>query len=395
VRTAISTTAPAPAGVLRTLRQLLSACREPMLGFWALYVFLFPVYVFGNGLPQPGDLLIFVMAPVALVSLPPRLSRAGVKPTRALLWFTAYVVLVDFAWAVLLDAYSLDAKVSPIFTPIFYLYNVFFFVIALALYDRYRERFLWVTLQTVLLTVVVQVAISIVYSRGGGTRGSVMFNNPNQLGYYATLTACILTLGRRAFGLSTFRATVGLLCCGYLGILSASKAALGSIAILVAIGMLNRPRTMILAALGAVALLSFGPVSDRLKLAQQRIQEDESAGFYEERGYDRIMAYPEYWVLGSGEGAYRRFREVSVIGAHELHSSAGTLFFCYGIVGLLLFARFVFQIVRFVSLRTTLVLVPAAAYGLTHQGLRFTLFWILLALALCFQQSTTPAPRPR
>ena len=80
-----------------------------------------------------------------------------------------------------------------------------------------------------------------------------------------------------------------------------------------------------------------------------------------------------------GEGYYERFRGLAT-GAHEIHSSLASIVFCYGIVGALLFFTFAFSVLRGASLRDTLTLVPAIAYGLSHQGLRFTLFWVLLAI---------------
>ena len=94
-------------------------------------------------------------------------------------------------------------------------------------------------------------------------------------------------------------------------------------------------------------------------------------------------------------------RETSVIGAHELHSSAGTIFFCYGIVGTVLFGVFSWRVIQRGRLRYVLMLLPASAYGLTHQGLRFTLLWVLLAMFIALKDyerrrvvAAPPARRP-
>ena len=39
------------------------------------------------------------------------------------------------------------------------------------------------------------------------------------------------------------------------------------------------------------------------------------------------------------------------------------------------------------GLQTAALLVPAAAYGLSHQGLRFTLLWVLLACVVAIKES--------
>ena len=61
--------------------------------------------------------------------------------------------------------------------------------------------------------------------------------------------------------------------------------------------------------------------------------------------------------------------------------------FCYGVIGSALFLAFLFQVLRVAQLRQILMIVPAAAYGLSHQGLRVTLLWIFLALFLVMGQA--------
>lgn len=369
-----------PRGLEQLLRETVRVCRDPSLLLWSLYILLFPVYIFKSGLPQPGDMLMLLLVPVVFLSGRNSLFRDAIGPTRWVLLFTGYVILVNLVWSVAQNAWSMNTKDGFMMTSTYYIYNVVFFLCALVLYTRYRERFLWLTLQVTLATVVLQVLISFVYSKGG-SRGSVLFNNPNQLGYYAVLSASILCLGRRKLGLGTLPATIGLLCSAYLALLSSSKAALGAVAILVAVGLLSNPRIIVVSVLGFMLLLvTSNRVTDAISAAQNRIETDESNSFFEERGYDRLMAHKEYWFFGAGEGGYRRFKETTVIGSHELHSSAGTIFFCYGIIGSILFIRFSWAVVRGGRFRHILILLPAAAYGLTHQGLRFTLLWVLLAL---------------
>jgi hypothetical protein len=58
------------------------------------------------------------------------------------------------------------------------------------------------------------------------------------------------------------------------------------------------------------------------------------------------------------------------------------MLFCYGFVGLGLFVWFVWASLRGVGLRIWLCLAAPFAYGFTHQSLRTTLFWVLIALAM-------------
>jgi hypothetical protein len=384
-----------PRGIQQFIVETMRVMRDPALFLWSLYILLFPVYIFKSGLPQPGDILMLLLVPVVLATGRNRLFRDAIRPTRALLLFTAYVLLVNLTWSIALDSYTLNSKDGFLITPSYYIYNAVFFLVALVLYTRYRERFLWLTLQLTLASVVLQVLISFVYSKGG-SRSAVLFNNPNQLGYFAILSASILCFGRRRLGLGTLPATIGMLAASYLALLSASKAALGATAILVIVGLVSNPRFIVVSALGFLLLMvSSDRVTEAITKARSRIDTDESASFFEERGYDRIVENKEYWFFGAGEGGYRRFKETSVIGAHELHSSAGTIFFCYGILGTLLFMAFAWRVIERGRARYVLMLLPAAAYGLTHQGLRFTLFWVLLAIFVALKDfERAPARQP-
>jgi hypothetical protein len=374
-----------PRGLQQFLVETRRVIRDPSLLLWSLYILLFPIYITESGLPQPGDWLILLMVPAVFGTGRNRLPGVAIPAMRALLLFTAYLCLVNITWAIALDTYSFAPKTGFLLTPLWYFYNALFFVVALVLYTRYRERFLWLTLQLTLASVVLQVLISLIYSRGG-IRPSVLFNNPNQLGYFAVLSASILALGRRQLGMGTVPATIGMVCCGYLALLSSSKAALGATAILVFMALFSKPRIIIISSLGFVLLLAVSnPVMETLRATQDRIEKDQSHDFFEERGYDRILNHKEYWLFGSGEGAYKRFKDTTVIGSHELHSSAGTIFFCYGIIGSFLFLLFCFRMVRGAPFRQLLLLLPAASFGITHQGLRFTLFWVLLAMFIALR----------
>jgi hypothetical protein len=240
---------------------------------------------------------------------------------------------------------------------------------------------------------VLQVAVSFVFSRGS-MRGEVLFNNPNQLGYYAMLSASILMMAHRRVGLTTVPLTVGMLAAAYLSLFSASRAALAGLVILLAIGFLSRLRSMLIAAVLAVPIIFSSPFDAAIERTQDRVANDDSLGFFEERGYDRISAHPEYLVMGAGEGGFKRFEDSTAIGSHEMHSAYGTILFSYGIVGCVLFIVLCVQLVRGAPLRLMLMLLPAASYSVTHQGLRFTLLWVLLAFPMLMQAGRARAARP-
>jgi hypothetical protein len=351
--------------------------RKPVMVVWALYVILIPFYLVRGGLPQPGDLLILPLVPMSLVGWNGRLPRDTLRAVRWLAWFTFWVVLVNLAWALILWSWGLS-----LLFPLYYVYNGLFFLSAIVLYQRFGDRFLRFTLYLTYATVLFQVAASFVMIGSHG-RSRLFFHNPNQLGYYALLAGCIIAVTHSRLRVPLVRSSIMLAACGYLALLSTSRSSVAGIALLVVLLTLSNPRVILLTALlGAALSIIETPATSSIETLQTRVTEDRYAGrsFFEERGYDRIYNNPIHVALGAGEGNPARFAETTMLGAAEIHSSIGTLIFSYGIVGCLLFAAFVRRLLRGVPFRTGLMLLPPAMYSMAHQGLRFTMLWVMLAL---------------
>jgi hypothetical protein len=105
-----------------------------------------------------------------------------------------------------------------------------------------------------------------------------------------------------------------------------------------------------------------------------------NASFFEERGYDRIWRNQKYLLLGAGEGGLSRFDDTAYVKNMEIHSSAGTILFSYGIVGSILFLVFTWRVIRRARVRMMITLLPPLLYTGAHQGLRFTMLWVVLAV---------------
>ena len=369
-------------GASQMLRLLV---RQPALAVWALYIAAAPFYLVHNGLPQPGDLLIIVLVPVALSGWNGQLRRSSVRVLRPLVFFTAWVCVVDLAWCLIIGNFTLD-----LLFPLYYTYNALIVLSAVVLHQRYGDDFVRATLYSVYAAVMFQVVASFVMRSGTG-RNTLFFYNPNQLGYYALLAACTIALTYRRVGFGAVRASIGITGCAYLAVISASRSAVAGIGLLAVLLVFSNVRVLIGATIIAAALaMAGGPVERATDSFQERIAEKSNTklDFWEQRGYDRIWNNKEYALLGAGEGANWRFKESTKIGIAEIHSSAGTLLFCYGIVGLILFGVFAWRLVQGAPLRSTLMFVPPGLYALAHQGLRFTSLWILIAAFIALKSSS-------
>jgi hypothetical protein len=357
--------------------------RRPALVTWAIYLLLIPLYIFPSGLPQPGDLIVLLVVPLALQRWNGRLGRDMRGTVRALIWFTLWVCAVDTAWMFLMGSFTVFGPDAFMLFPLYYIYNALIFLVALVLYRRHGDLFLRVTVFAIMTTVFAQVVSSIVLGAGGG-RGTLFFNNPNQLGYYALLAATLIALTQRRLQLRLLTSSLALVCCGVLAVMSASRAAAGGIAALLVFMLFSNPKILVAACLaGAAAVSGIGPIADAIEASQDRVlnrSAHSNASFFQERGYDRIWRNQQYLLLGAGEGGLSRFDDTAYVKNMEIHSSAGTILFSYGIVGALLFLVFTWRLIRSARARLVITLLPPLLYTGAHQGLRFTMLWVVLAV---------------
>ncbi|MDH3744186.1 MAG: hypothetical protein OES47_03680 [Acidobacteriota bacterium] len=366
-----------------TLKGLLEdLAQRPQLALLAGYLLLAPFYVLRSGLPQPADLLMVVL--IALTAFSPgyRFPRGSRGPRRALFLFILYVCAVNILWVLVTGNFSFGKKNTMLIYPVFYLYNGLVFAALVALYHCFRERLLASTIHLVAASVILQAVLATRFLSATTFRQELFFNNPNQLGYYVLLSATIVVIGSKYLKVNVWYQAIFFLGAIYLAMLSLSNAALISLGVLIVVAFSRRfvvLVTTLVLLFGAFQFSNVGPkLVDNVALRLGRIgtgKDDNLAG----RGYDRIAHHPTYLILGAGEGGLDRV-ESQFEG--ELHSTVGTLLFSYGVAGTFLFFSFLFSLI---GRRPTIYLyvAPVFLYGLTHQGLRFTHFWILWAFILC------------
>jgi hypothetical protein len=264
--------------------------------------------------------------------------------------------------------------------------------VSLILYRRHGDAFLRLTLWCLLISIGIQIVGSF-FTYYNKYRNPIFFNNPNQLGYYSVLAACMVALLQRKLKLGLLISAIGLLGCLFLALLSASRAAAGGAAVVLVVALVSNPK-IVLAAIPLIAGLVFaGPVARAIESTQQRVTVDQfpEYSFLEERGWGRIYDNPEYLLFGAGEGGTGRFRD-SIIGTHEIHSSAGMIIFSYGFVGTVLFLWFVARVLRGARLGASLMLAPIVAFTIAHHGLRDSMLWMVLAIFLTLKYQRDPLP---
>lgn len=344
------------------------------------------VYVLPPGMPQPADWLLILAIGASLAA-----SRASLpnEPVLylTLLLFVGWVILVNAVWFLTIgDAIFLRKSA-------FYLYNalVLVFVVSVGLRDHKRlMKAVWLA---ALVALLLQAAYLGFLWVGHRLRATGTFNNPNQMGYWALLmmTCMVVAKGRARLHLADLAALgAGL----YTVALSLSKAAsLAALLLLVLIALTRRrwsglamllvPAALVLAltvelAVGGLTervqdLRPVAALAKRLEGIGQ--QQDDSLGH---RGYARLFENPHYLAFGAGEGVFERLNPERRV--QEFHSSVGNILMSYGVVGLTLFAVLLAFVVSRASWTIQVFLLPILLYGVTHMGLRESLFWVFLGL---------------
>jgi hypothetical protein len=346
-------------------------------------------YIFPSGDPQPSDFILLLGFLVSLLvwgafpKEPPLYLALGL--------LLSWIILVNGFWFMMTGEFQFLKKTS------FYIYNsvVLAFVVFLGFHDFERlKKIIW-------WSCIVALCIQISYLElvpAGTKRAYGTFNNPNQLGYWSLLMMTCLVLVRERVRLGVV--DVLAICAGmYATMLSLSKAAIISSVLVLALAIagrgVRRPAGWLLGSVLAAGLalqLSTGKIAERiasldlvaavagdLSTLEEEGQEDIGT-----RGYQRLVRYPQYLFLGAGEGDFARFgtggRSERGERDREFHSSLGNLLLSYGIVGLMLFMALLVIVCAGAPWLSIFYLFPIMLFGLTHNGLRFSMFWVFLGL---------------
>jgi hypothetical protein len=232
-------------------------------------------------------------------------------------------------------------------------------------------------------TLVMLALLSIPFGhRAESGRLELFFINPNQLAYHVLLCASIVVMLAPRYNVPRLVLYGLLLCAFYIELRTYSRAGLLGIALLAAIQFTHRPTLITVLALPVLLIALYLDLraldTDLWERRFTTVQESTTEDYLTDRGVDRMLAHPEYLIAGAGEGYHLRFHHSKF----EIHSSAATLLFSYGIVGTALFLIFLRWLSGAAGWRLTLLMVPALSYSLFHQGLRARPFWLLLAAAL-------------
>lgn len=358
-----------------------------------MYIILKPYYLLPSGWPQIADFLV-VLEMVFLPFLPEaRYDPATRKLIYCMFVFGTYALLVDLGWSIALADRSMAIYGA------YYAFNCGLLLICLRVGTVHTQATLRVIAYAVVISAVIQGAMGYLGHNPAQYRQTASFNNPNQLGYWSLLCLCIFLCITLRVKLKWYIQFPAIICLCYSVALSLSKAAMISAALMLALHFARSPRliavAMVTALVGYLALEN-SSLTNNVEGRLENIGSQADDSLYS-RGYLRIIDYPQYEVIGAGEGGIYRFNDTAYSDERfEIHSTFATILFSYGIPGAVLFVMGIWQLYRASSIGYLLYLFPPFLYGLTHQGLRFSFLWLLFSVIAASglskrQESARPA----
>ncbi len=343
---------------------------------WALYLIVFPFYLFSEGNPQLADIFGSVLI---LVNIRPILTSINSnRYTKLLFLFVIYTFIVNTVWMLIIGDFDILKN------SIFYFYS---FLLMLFIFNRLKDvSFLEITFKAIAISLIIQVVL-FPFIKDQGVRTQMFFNNPNQLALWGLCLLAITYVLTRLLNKKTAYTIPLLALCTLFILISASRAALGGAIVFWLFFIVKSRKNLIIFAIASIIafividynfelnLENFAALEYNMdRFSNNTISGNQGIGT---RGFQRIGENPQHLLFGAGEGAYERFNETI-----ELHSIFANVLFCYGIIGLFLYlGAFKSFAIKF-SRETMAVMFPVLLFAAVHMTLRIPLFWITLLFVL-------------
>ena len=359
---------------------------------------LSPIYLWQSGLPQISHILA-LLAMLARMIFKPQFPWTR-EWTYGLL-FVGYTVIVDGV------IYFMYGDFRTLLEPLQFAFDFGVFVLVVTLSSEsgplFLKRVLYVQLSALFLQLILVITGDTRVM--DSSRATGLFNDPNQMAYWALWSAIIVSAAGKALYGSWWPGYGAFLLATIIDFFAASRSAALGLFTLVLIyafifvrNILKAPSLAIqinrnhlyLYALSAISLFSatagvllYKPgtptfLVERAHYLFERFNERQFDDTLAGRGYDRLWKFPEYLLLGAGQGAFERFSG-KVEFLDEIHSTWAGVLFNYGLIGFFLLVTFLSHVFLRVGYPVSLLLLPPFIYGFATFGLRNWYFWVGLA----------------
>lgn len=99
---------------------------------------------------------------------------------------------------------------------------------------------------------------------------------------------------------------------------------------------------------------------------------------FDDRGYDKLLLYPEKMIYGAGQGYYARFNKAAHGG--EIHSTLPSILFSYGIIPTIFFVRWIVNCLNKIPFNVWCIYLSLIIESFTLLNQRQPFFWILFLM---------------
>lgn len=363
-----------------------------------VYFTLKPIYLNSSGTLQISDIILIIFLFFYFIHNRFRfaLRRKSQKLIIGFFVLVVYQAVINMIWSLRTGDVYMNRRT------LYYVFNLIAFSSSVLIgekvgSERLKKAMAFGSLYGLIFTCIGM----LVYS--GGSRNTGFFNNPNQLGYYAVLMLTVLVVCRNQY--SRVQRSVVFIISAWAAIVSLSKAAViaffAELVVVVLSYQKNRSAKRLVFVLFLILLLAMSVylllyadvsfVNNNITLRRLRYRilymtSENDSGLAYGRGYARIFEVFPHILWGTGEGAYWRF-----VAKHntEVHSTLISLLTCYGLIGITgyfkIFVRCMGRNKNQIK-KSCVFLFGVFMYSLTHNGIRNTLLWMILALLLCINE---------
>lgn len=354
----------------------------------ALYlgISLYPLYIFDSGSIQPSHFFFLIFSALTLLSFKIYVDKYFV--TFLIFLIYSYFVNIFYLYSELIN-FSTIENLKYIKEVLFLSYN-FILTISLLSFLKQQKEFKKISFCIVAAITIIFFSLCYdLYFSQMKFRFTSYFNNPNQLGYFCVCIFSLIYLFYRNNYFPYYLLVIFLFIIILFSILTLSKASY--IALLFCVFFSLKPlkskyskliEPIFFLFIFLIFLIFFLQISELSIFKRTVNMFSESDSSLEIRGYKVFFeANPLQAIFGMG------IKNIIDIHKFEIHSTFFMVLTNYGLIGFLIFSMlilfWILDIKKAYGVRGLIcVCAPCLLYGLTHNGIRFSMFWIMFSISI-------------
>ena len=347
---------------------------------------MYPIYIFNSGSIQPSHFFLLIFSIVTLLNFKIYINKYFVTFTI----FLIYCALVNIFYSyseLVVSRNVIEFKYLKEF--LFLSYN-FIITISLLTFFNYQKEFN--KIKYCIFTAIVIIFFSIcyeIYFSQLEFRFTSYFNNPNQLGYFSVCVFSIIYLFYRNNYISYYLLIILLFLIVLFSMLTLSKASYVSLLLCIffSIKPFNFKYSKIIELIFLFLIILIFIIF-YLQITELHIFKRTLNMFTESDSSLEVRGYKVFFEGNSIQALFGMgVKNIFDIQKFEIHSTFFMVLTSYGIIGFCIFLTlmiiWILDINKTYGLRGLIcVCGPSLLYGLTHNGIRFSMFWIMFAVSI-------------